>query len=263
MIAPEDLQHSARRLINAAATSTPCPPLRHDLPGADVDDAYAIQQAVLGEAIAGGARVIGRKIGLTSPSVQRQMGVDQPDFGVLLSGTAYGDSEPIPHDRLLQPRVEAEIAFVLGEDLDRPDLTTADVLRATQLVVAAIEVVDSRIAGWDISIVDTIADNASSGLFVLGGSPRRLDDVIDLREVEMALRVDGTEVSTGRGEHCLGHPVNAVTWLARVVAARGAPLRAGEIVLSGALGPLVPAEPGRTYEARISGIGSVRASFTP
>lgn len=262
VIHQEDLQRAARQLIEAAGTHTPCSPLRDDLVGADVDDAYAIQQAVLAERIAAGARVIGRKIGLTSPAVQRQMGVDQPDFGVLLSGTAFGDSEPIPYDRLLQPKVEAEIAFVLGEDLDGPAVTTADVLQATQFVVAAIEVVDSRIADWDISIVDTIADNASSGLFVLGGSPRRLDEVIDLREAEMTLRGDGEELSTGRGEHCLGHPVNAVTWLANVVAARGAPLRTGEIVLSGALGPLVPALPGRTYEARISGIGSVRACFT-
>lgn len=262
VIAPDALSQSAQLLLEAARSRTPCPPLRHALTGADIDDAYAIQQLVIGEQMAAGARVIGRKVGLTSPAVQRQMGVDQPDFGVLLSGTAYGDAEPIPHDRLLQPRVEAEVAFVLGTDLPDHRVTTADVMRATDLVVAAIEVVDSRIAGWDITILDTVADNASSGVFVLGGAPRRLTEIEDLRAAEMTVRRDGEEVSVGRGENCLGHPLNAVTWLANTMADRGSPLRAGEIVLSGALGPLVPAEAGRTYEARISGLGSVRACFT-
>lgn len=262
MISQPDIQRAAARLLEAARAGTPCAPLRHDLPGAGVDDAYAIQQEVLARRSAEGARVIGRKIGLTSPAVQEQMGVDQPDFGVLLSGTAFGDAQPIPAGLLLQPRVEAEVAFVLGEDLDAVELTTADVMRATDFVVAAIEVVDSRIEGWDISIVDTIADNASSGVFVLGGAPRRLTDVDDLRDASMSLRCDGEELSVGRGEYCLGHPVNAVTWLANVVARRGAPLRAGEIVLSGSLGPLVAAEAGRTYDATISGLGSVRAVFS-
>lgn len=260
-VTTEDLlRRAADRLIEADRTATPCPPLRGDLPDADIDDAYTIQQMVITKRVEAGARVIGRKIGLTSPAVQRQMGVDQPDFGVLLSGTAYGDSDPIPHADLLQPRVEAEIAFVMGADLPAHRVTTADVLRATEFVVAAIEVVDSRIIDWDISIVDTVADNASSGLFVLGGSPRRLTDIVDLRDVEMTLVCDGVEVSSGRGENCLGHPVNAVVWLANTLADRGVPLREGEVVLSGALGPLVPAE-AKTYEARISGLGSVRANF--
>jgi 2-keto-4-pentenoate hydratase len=174
---------------------------------------------------------------------------------------AFGDSEPIPPGRLLQPRVEAEVAFVLGDDLPARDVTTTEVLHATEFVVAAIEVVDSRIADWDISIFDTVADNASSGLFVTGAAPRSLLDIDDLRASEMTLTAGGVVLSSGTGAACLGHPVNAVVWLANVVAARGEPLRAGEVVLSGSLGPLVPAEPGTTYEAHISGLGSVRAVF--
>lgn len=262
VISQSDLERASQRLLEAASTGKPCPPLRHDLPDADVDDAYAIQQEVLARQSADGARVIGRKIGLTSPVVQQQMGVDQPDFGVLLAGTAFGDSETIPSAALIQPRIEAEVAFVLGHDLDSTQVSTADVIRATEFVVAAIEVVDSRIEGWDISIVDTIADNASSGVFVLGGAPRRLTEIEDLRDATMRLHADGEELSTGRGAHCLGHPLNAVTWLANEVGRRGAPLRAGEIVLSGSLGTLVPVEVGRTYEATISGLGSVRAAFS-
>ncbi len=196
-----------------------------------------------------GRRRVGRKIGLTSPAVQQQMQVDTPDFGVLFADMAYGDSQPIPFGDLLQPRVEAEVAFVLGEDLPDGDVTGPEVLRAIEFVLPAIEVVDSRIADWDISIFDTVADNASSGLFVTGGSPRSLRDIDDLRESEMALTVDGEVVSSGTGAACLGHPLNAVVWLANVVAGAGEPLRAGEVVLSGSLGPLVPVEPGPTYEA--------------
>lgn len=251
---------AARRLVDAAETRTPCDPVRELVPEATIDDGYVVAQRVL-ELARSDQRRVGRKIGLTSSAVQGQMGVDTPDFGVLLADMAYGDDEPIPLDRLLQPRVEAEVAFVLGRDLPDHPVVTTDVLRATEVVVAAIEVVDSRIRDWDISIFDTVADNASSGLFVVGGSPRRLTDVEDLRSVEMALACDGEVVSAGSGAACLGHPVNAVVWLANAVARRGAPLRAGEVVLSGSLGPLAPVEAGRTYEATFRGLGSVRARF--
>lgn len=251
---------AADRLHDAAVGRTPCEPIRDLLPDGTIDDAYLVQQQVI-ERSRRGVRRVGRKIGLTSPAVQSQMGVDQPDFGVLFADMAYGDNEPIPADRLLQPRVEAEVAFVLGGDLLVHPVSAADVLRATEFVVAAIEVVDSRIRDWDISIVDTVADNASSGAFVLGGMPRRLTDIGDLREVEMALTCDGEVRSSGTGEACLGHPVNAVVWLANAVAERGAPLREGEVILSGSLGPLVPVERGRTYEATFTGLGSVRARF--
>ena len=252
---------AAERLLDAARRKEPCRPVRELLPDGGLDDGYEVQKIVLARSGAGRRRV-GRKIGLTSPAVQAQMQVDTPDFGVLFADMAYGDSQPIPFGELLQPRVEAEVAFVLGRDLPPHEVTGPEVLRAVEFVVPAIEVVDSRIQDWDISIFDTVADNASSGLFVTGGAPRSLGDIGDLRAVEMALTVDGEVVSSGTGAACLGHPLNAVVWLANVVAERGEPLRAGELVLSGSLGPLVPVEPGRTYEAEISGLGSVRATFT-
>ena len=261
MAPSEAIGEAVTRLLRAAADRVPCPPVRHLMPDGTIDDAYAVQQRV---AAAGGPRrLVGRKIGLTSAAVQRQMQVDQPDFGVLTADMAYGDDEPIPAHRLLQPRVEAEVAFVLGRDLPERPVILTDVLLATEFVVAAIEVVDSRIADWDISILDTVADNASSGVYVLGGAPRSLRSIEDLRAVRMSLTSQGREHSAGVGAACLGHPANAVVWLANEVAARGAPLRAGELVLSGSLGPLVTVERGQTYEATLSGLGSVRAVFEP
>jgi len=252
-------EEAAARLIEAERSGVPCAPLRELIPHGTIDDGYVVQQRVI-DLTRAGQRRVGRKIGLTSPAVQTQMGVDTPDFGVLLADMAYGDDDPIPATRLLQPRVEAEVAFVLGSDLPERPVVAADVLRATEFVVAAIEVVDSRIADWDISIFDTVADNASSGVFALGGAPRLLTDV-DLSAVEMTLTSDGETLSTGSGSACLGHPVNAVVWLANVVAERGEPLQAGEVILSGALGPLVPVQRGKTYEATFTGLGTVRARF--
>lgn len=252
---------AAERLVDAARRRVPCAPVRELLPDGDLDDGYEVQRIVHAHTSAGRRRV-GRKIGLTSAAVQRQMGVDTPDFGVLFADMAHGDAEPIPFDELLQPRVEAEVAFVLGADLPEGVVTGPELLRAVDFVLPAIEVVDSRIADWDISIFDTVADNASSGRFVTGGSPRSLRDVDDLRSCEMALRAEGEVVSSGTGADCLGHPLNAVVWLANTVAQRGEPLRAGEVVLSGSLGPLVPVRPGLTYEAELRGLGSVRATFT-
>ncbi len=251
---------AAAQLIDAARRAIPCPPIRSIVPDGGLQDGYEVQRLVRARTGATRRRV-GRKIGLTSAVVQRQMGVDTPDFGVLFADMAYGDSEPISFHGLLQPRLEAEVAFVLGRDLpDRP-VTTIDVLRAIDFVVPAIEVCDSRIIDWDISIFDTVADNASAGVFVTGNAPRLLREIDDLRDAEMVLMTDGTTVSSGRGSACLGHPVNAVVWLANQVAEQGEPLVAGEVILSGSLGALVPATPGATYEAAITGLGSVRAVF--
>jgi 2-keto-4-pentenoate hydratase len=260
MVPPEAHEEAALRLIDASTSRVPCAPLHDLLPEGTVDDGYLVQRRVI-ELTRRGVRRVGRKIGLTSPAVQQQMGVDTPDFGVLFADMAYGDASPIPATELLQPRVEGEVAFVLGRDLPDEPVVVSDVLRATDFVVAAIEVVDSRIRDWEISIVDTVADNASSGLFVLGGSPRRLTDVDDLRSVTMELTCDGSALSSGTGAACLGHPINAVVWLANAVASRGEPLEAGEVILSGSLGPLVPVERGRTYEATFTGLGAVRAHF--
>jgi 2-keto-4-pentenoate hydratase len=254
------IERAAEQLVEAAMSSTPCHPVRSIVPNGTLDEAYRVQQLVVARTAAS-RRLVGHKIGLTSPAVQEQMRVAAPDFGVLFADMAFGDDEPIPTERLIQPRVEAEIAFVLGGDLSDDPVTVADVLRATDFAVAAIEIVDSRIRDWDITIFDTVADNASSGLFVLSGSPRSLRDLPDLRECQMTLTCEGRVLSAGAGSACLGHPVNAVVWLANTLARRGAPLRSGEVVLSGSLGPLVSTDAGKVYEATITGLGSVRARF--
>ncbi|MFC7276429.1 2-keto-4-pentenoate hydratase [Paractinoplanes rhizophilus] len=249
-------------LLDAYASRKPIAPVRERfIPLGDIDAAYAAQRAQVEAWEKAGRRRVGAKIGLTAPSVQRQLGVGQPDFGVLLADMAVPDGAEIDHGALLQPRVEAEVAFVLGADLLDGRVTVADVVRATDFLLPAIEVVDSRIAGWDITIVDTVADNASSGMYVLGTTPRRIADV-DLRLCGAVLEHAGEPVSVGAGAACLGNPLHAVAWLASTMAAAGSPLRAGDVVLSGALGPMVPATAGASYEARISGLGSVRANFT-
>lgn len=252
---------AAIRLVRASRDGIVCAPIRELVPDATVDDAYAIQSLIASMTARPDRRRIGRKIGLTSPVVQEQMGVDEPDFGVLFSDMVFVDGQPIPDGLLLQPRIEAEVAFVLGSDLDMNPVTAVDVLRATDFVVPAIEIVDSRVRDWDISIIDTVADNASAGILIVGGAPRRLTEIGDLREIEMRLRCGDEVISAGDGAACLGHPVNAMTWLANTMVQRADPLRAGELVLSGALGPLIPAERGRLYEAELSGLGSVRADF--
>lgn len=250
----------AASLREAAASGRPIAPLRDALSAHGVAGAYAVQQANTRFALARGRRVVGRKIGLTSVSVQKQLGVDQPDFGALLDDMALCDGEEVAAGRVLQAKVEGEVAFVLGRDLSQPDATPAEVLRATEFVLPAIEIVGSRIADWDIRLLDTVADNASSGLFVVGNEPRLLRDV-DLRRCGMVMSRGGEEVSTGTGAACLGHPVNAVVWLARKLVEVGEPLRAGDVVMSGALGPMVKAQPGEAFEVRIEGLGSVRTAI--
>lgn len=251
---------AAARLASAAVTGAPCAPVRDLLGEDDQEAAYLVQSLGIARRIAEGRRTVGRKIGLTSPVVQQQLGVSAPDYGVLLDDMIIADREPITLSRFLQPRVEAEVAFVLGHDLPSPTTHIADVLRAVEFVLPAIEIVDSRIMAWNIRISDTVADNASSGAVVLGTTPRRLNG-LDLAEIGMSMDFDGEPVSTGSGTACMGSPVVAVAWLAREVARRGNPLREGEIVLSGALGPMVAAEPG-VYRAHLSGLGHVRADFT-
>ena len=249
------------RLDAARAAGRPCAPVRTLLPAGDINTAYAVQSAWMAGQVAAGDRVVGRKIGLTNPAVQAQLGVDQPDFGTLLASMGCPHGEPIDTGRLLQPRIEAEVAFVLARDLDAPGIGPGDVLAATGSVTAALEIVDSRVAGWDISIVDTVADNASSGLFTLGPE-RHSPGGLDLAACPMRLWRDGGQVSTGSGAQCLGHPAAAVAWLAATSRSYGQPLRAGEIVLSGALGPMVPVAPGDRFTAEIGGLGQVTASFT-
>ncbi|MFI8993606.1 2-keto-4-pentenoate hydratase [Streptomyces sp. NPDC053542] len=258
--APPAVVKAADILAEAARTGVPCAPVRGLLPEGDLDTAYAVQRLTIERELAAGGRIVGRKTGLTSPAVQAQLGVDRPDFGALLAGMAVPEGEPVAAGRLLQPKVEGEVALVLGADLPHRYCTVADVLRATDFALAALEIVDSRVAGWDISIVDTVADNASSGLFVLGSAPVPVTR-LDLRAVRMTMTRNGARVSTGTGADCLGSPLNAAAWLASALAATGDPLRAGDVVLTGALGPMADAAPGDVFEAHISGLGSVTTRF--
>ncbi len=230
------------------------------MPENDVGTAYRVQEINTKRALAAGRRLVGRKIGLTAKVVQTQLGVDQPDYGMLFADMAVADGEEVPHGKLIKPRVEAEVAFVMGRDILTEQPTIADVIRAVEFCLPAIEIVDSRIAEWKIKIVDTIADNASSGLFVLGCDPRPLRK-LDLRNCGMVMESKGEPISVGAGAACLGNPLIAVLWLARTMARAGRPLKVGDIVMSGALGPMVPVAWGDVVEARISGLGSVRAAF--
>ncbi len=252
-----EVEQAAARLREAAETGEPCAPIR-DLVGTatDIDVGYAIQHVNVDRDAAAGRRVSGRKIGVTSKAVQEQIGVDQPDFGTLFADMEFGDGIELPADRLLQPRAEAEVALVLEHDLDKGEHSFADIIRATAFALPSIEVVDSRIAGWDIRIVDTVADNASCGLYVLGGQPVALRDV-DLRTIPMSMSIDGSEVSTGEGAACLGHPLHAARWLADTMCARKTPLRAGDVVMTGALGPMQAISPGQTVTASFGGLGTV------
>ena len=204
-----------------------------------------------------GRRIVGRKIGLTSVAVQRQLDVNQPDFGALLADMAVPDGGEVPVGRLLQHKVEAEVALVLGRDLPHRECTVVDLLRAVDFALPALEIVDSRVRGWDVSLVDTVADNASCGLYVLGATPIPLTR-IDLRAVTMTMARNGVAVSKGTGAACLGSPLNAAVWPASALAERGDPLRAGDLLLTGALGPMAPANRGDYFEAYISELGSVR-----
>ncbi len=250
----------ADKLFAAQNSRTPIPPVREMLPADAIDLAYAAQEINTERRLKEGRRLVGRKIGLTSLTVQRQLGVDQPDYGMLFHDMAVPDGWDVSYGRLIQPKVEAEIALVIGRDLDGDKLTIADILRAVEFALPAIEIVNSRIADWKIGILDTIADNASSGLYVLGASPKKLDG-LDLRQAGMVMERAGEPVSVGVGAACLGDPLSATLWLANTMAKAGRPLRAGDTVLSGALGPMVAVNWGGVYEARINGLGSVRAAF--
>lgn len=256
----EAIQQAADALHQAAQTGVPSAPIRTLLAEGDLDGAYAVQAINTARGLAAGRRLVGRKIGLTSLAVQRQLGVGQPDYGMLFADMARGDAEEVALADVLQPKVEAEIAFVFGRDLTDEQLTVADLFRAIEYAVPAIEIVGSRVAKWDIRITDTIADNASSGLYVLGSRPVTLRD-FDPRTCGMVMEKSGEPVSVGAGAACLGSPLNAALWLAKVMAKVGHPLKAGDTILSGALGPMVGVAPGDVFDVRIEGLGSVRAAF--
>lgn len=251
----------ANDILLAYRNRAPIAPVRARLPADDVEAAYKVQRATVTHWEKEGRRIVGRKIGLTAKAVQKQLGVDQPDFGILFADMCLGDNEEVAAGAVLQPKVEAEVALILERDIDRRDATVADVMRATAYAVPAIEIVGSRIANWDIRIVDTVADNASSGLFVLGGPARRLDG-LDLSGCAMLLTKNGEKASSGKGAACLGNPLNAAAWLARRMTAVGMPLRAGDVIMTGALGPMVAVKAGDAVAASIEGLGNVHVTFS-
>ena len=262
---PRAVQEAADRLIAAYADRTPCAPVRDLIGPTDIAAAYDVQQIVTARRIAGGAGIIGRKIGLTSKAIQEQVGVDQPDFGFLFSDMGVADGASTPTETLLQPRVEAEIAFVLGADLEG-EITDAAIRAAIDHAVMSLEIVDSRVANWDITVADTVADNASSGTYVLGSRHLSLDE-FEPRETVMEMTLDGEVVSSGTGAACLGDPLAALAWLARTAQDFGEPLRAGQLVLSGALGPMVPVTAGNHVVATLATsdgapLGTVTTTFS-
>lgn len=253
-----DPEAAATRL-RAAYGATPIAPLRDALDPTDIEGAYAAQSINTEHWKRQGRRVVGRKVGLTSRAVQQQLGVDRPDFGVLFADMAIADRGVLIAAQTLQPKAEAEVALIMARDFADAEATPEAFAAAVDSAVCAIEIVDSRIADWKITFADTVADNGSSAFYVLGKQQRRVAD-LDLYTCGMALEVNGALASLGAGAACLGHPLNAAAWLARTLAARGEGLRAGDVVLTGALGPMVAISAGDHVRAQIGGLGDVSFS---
>lgn len=255
-----NIQDAANALWQARQSRSTIPRISETYDIVSLQDAYAVSELNIARAIADGARISGKKIGLTSKAVQQQLGVDQPDYGVLFSNMEYLSRAEVPAQRLIQPKAEGEIAFVVGRDLDQPDLTWSRFLLGLEYALPAIEIVDSAIDDWKITLVDTVADNASCGVYVLGLEPRRIGD-LQLAACGMDFRKNGATVSVGSGVACLGNPLSAAYWLAKTMAGLGQPLRAGDVVMSGALGPMVPVGAGDRVEVDISGLGNVSCAL--
>jgi 2-oxopent-4-enoate hydratase len=262
MITDQQRREAALALAQASHDRTPIPPVTETWPEFDVDDAYAVQTLVIDERLKAGAGRVGWKVGLTSAAMQQQLGVDQPDFGPLLDDMQVPCGGEIAIAGLIAPRVEGEIAFQLRHDIVGPGVTLEDVAGAVLLALPALEIIDSRIVDWRIGLADTIADHASSAMFVLGDDGLSPDGV-DLSSVELTLAVNGEEVDRGVGSAVLGHPLRAVAWLANTLAAYGEQLSAGDVILAGALHASLPVGTGTQVEARLSdpGFGSVGVSF--
>ncbi len=255
------IQQLGDELFSALRTREMIEPLTEREPDITIDDAYHISLRLVERRVADGERIIGKKIGVTSKAVQNMLNVHQPDFGYLTDRMVYGNGDEMPiSEQLIQPRAEGEIAFILKKDLSGPGVTNADVLAATEAVMPCFEIVDSRIRDWKIKIQDTVADNASCGLFVLGDravDPRK----VDLATVGMVVEKNGQIISTGAGAAALGSPVNCVAWLANTLGRFDIPLKAGEVILSGSLVPLEPVVAGDFMRVEIGGIGSASVRF--
>lgn len=257
---PLDLGAIAAALAEARRNRTPIPPVTETSPGFDVASAYAVQEFNTLRRLAAGERIVGRKIGLTSPAVQAQLGVSEPDYGMLFDVDDASDAAFVAVADLMQPKVEAEIAFVLDKPLKSATPSIGEIASAIGYAVAAAEIVDSAIADWRITLADTVADNASGAKFVLGKDRRKLSE-IDLHLGGMEMCLGERQVSVGVGAACLGNPLNAALWLARKMAEVGRPLEAGDIVLSGALGPMANAAAGDEFTVRVQGFQPLHVSF--
>ncbi len=251
----------AERLRKASESKIPIDPLRNEIGITDIPKAYEIQKINTEFRLNNGARITGKKIGLTSTAVQTQLGVDQPDFGILFHDMEILTGQSVSMSELMQPKVEAEIAFVLGKDLTGTNLTTVDIINAVEYALPAIEIVGSRIKDWNIKITDTVADNASASHYVLGHSPTRLIEM-DLVGCEMEMFKNNEAASSGSGAACLGSPINATIWLANKMVEMGHPLKAGEVIFTGALGPMVSVNAGDLITAHFEGLGSVSVNFS-
>lgn len=256
-----NIEAAAKRLREASQTGRTCKPVRDLIGETDQEAAYAVQEINTNLRIKEGARIIGSKIGLTSPAVQKNFGITQPDFGMLWNDKEVWNNGEISVKEIIQPRAESEIAFVLGKDLNSTSLTSIDILSSIEYALASIEIVGSRIENWDIRITDTIADNASASHFVVGHKPVRLEN-LDLINCRMVMYKNGELVSEGKGGECLGSPINAMVWLANKMASVGKPMKAGDVILTGALGPMVSVVAGDSFRAEIEGLGEVLVNFS-
>ena len=254
------IEHYGDELYNALITRTPVAPLTDREADITIEDAYQIQQRMIQRRLDAGETIIGKKIGVTSKVVMDMLKVDQPDFGMMTSGMVFNEGESIDTSTMIAPRAEAEVAFVLKSDLQGPGVTAADVLRATECVVPCFEIVDSRIQDWKIKIQDTVADNASCGVLVLGGRHKSPAD-IDLALAGMVLEKNGEIISTSTGAAVQGSPVNAVAWLANTLGKLGISLKAGEVILSGSQSPLVPVKAGDSLVCSVGGLGGTSVRF--
>ena len=259
-LAEEQVSNIAQELFNAERQRLTLRPLTERFPEITPDEAYHIQLALIEMKKARGAKVVGKKIGLTSKAMQKMLNVDQPDYGHIFDNMVLQDAAVFRAGELIQPKIEPEIAFILDRELKGPGVTPMEVLSATRFVVPALEIIDSRIEGWKIKLCDTIADNASSARVVLGNSPKRIDQ-FDLKLVGMVLEKNGDIVQTGAGGAVLGHPAVAVAWLANAVGQFGVSLGAGEIIMPGALCAAADVSAGDLLQATFAGLGSVSVRF--
>jgi 2-keto-4-pentenoate hydratase len=254
------IEEAAKFLWEAEKNGQPIEQLTKTFPELTVADAYAIQKQVQAWKLETGSRVIGHKIGLTSKAMQNALGVPEPDFGSLYDNTLLPEGSSVDYTKFLQPKVEAELAFVMKHDLKGPGVHFLDVIRATDYIIPAFEIIDSRVRDWKIKIEDTVADNASFGALVLGSRGIPVNDR-DLRTVGLVLEHNGEVIDTAAGAAVLGHPAAAVAWLCNKLAEFDEGLKAGDIVLSGSFTQAYVAKPGDLYTAHFGGVGAVQVGF--